>query len=153
MQAPVAVTTALMYDRCAAVAAGGCATFVRAADDHVLNVNVARLTGGIPRVNRANLFYRVHPRSTTTVSPMVVPYLTTLLALRHGRVLPSETVDSAFVNHLISHLHNTPLTALEQASLLVLSTPRGTHARRLGGLMKRRLTSSVRSVRQSAERG
>jgi hypothetical protein len=137
MQAPVAVTTALMYDRVAAITAGGCATFVRAADDHVLNVDFARIFGEIPRVNRPCLFYRVHSESATTTSPLVAPYLTTLLALRHGRVLPSDPVSSSFVDHLISDIHMTSLTTLEQAALLVLSTSPAGRGRRFAGWAKR----------------
>lgn len=139
LSAPASVTTAFMYERQAALTAGGCATFVRAADDHVLNVCFASLFGEIPRLQRQLLFYRVHPASTTTASPMAVPYLTTLLALRHGRALPPDPVRSAFVEHLLRQLPDAPLSQIEQAALLVLSSSPRDRPRHLARWAKRSL--------------
>jgi glycosyltransferase involved in cell wall biosynthesis len=124
LSAPIAVTTSLLYHRESAIAAGGCATFIKAADDHVLNVNITRIFGPILRINRPALFYRVHPSSTTTVSPLVAPYLTTLLALRHGRTVPSDAPTSDYVDHLLRQLPRQELLSrLEQLALLTLSVP------------------------------
>lgn len=73
MQGAAFVTTAVMYQREAAIAAGGCAPFVRAADDHVLNVNIASIFGPIPRARVPALFYRIHAGATSNSSPMVAP--------------------------------------------------------------------------------
>jgi hypothetical protein len=144
LSAPATVMTALMYEREAAITAGGCATFVRAADDHVLNVSFARIFGAIPRARCPLLFYRVHPASSTTTSPMVVAYLTALLALRHGRVLPPEPVSSGYVNHLLSQLQDASISPIEQAALLVLSTSPRDRPRASVGWAKRLLRSRLR---------
>jgi len=148
MRAPLAVTTAFMYDREAAISAGGCATFIKAADDHVLNVNMAKIFGPIARLDRPSLFYRVHPASTTTTSPLVAPYLTTLLALRHGRSLPSDPVESDYVDHLLWQMpKQTHLPVWERLSLLALTVPPNRRVRWLARWTKAATSSKVRPRR------
>lgn len=146
MQAPATVTTSLMYEREAAIAAGGCATFVRAADDHVLNVNMARVFGPIPRIGLASLLYRVHSASTTTVSPLVMPYLTTLLALRHGRALPSQPISSPYVDHLLWQMPHVGAAASwsERIGMLLLTADRRTWPRWLARWGKSRVRQPSR---------
>ncbi len=125
------VTTAVMYSREAAITAGGCAPFVKAADDHVLNVNIARIFGPIMRVDRPALFYRIHPGATTNRSPLVLPLLTLQLALRHGRSLPTTDGLGPNLEHLISQIGDQEeLSRTEQLSLLTLITPRAGRPRR-----------------------
>ena len=124
MEAPATVTTAISYERTAAVIAGGFAPFVVAADDHILNVNMARIFGPIPRVNRPQLFYRVHPDSVSVSSPLVASYLSALLALRHGRSLPSGPIMSGYLEHLLWQIPDSKsLGRIEQLSLLMMTVP------------------------------
>lgn len=122
MQGPAAVTTSFMYDRLAYLSAGGCAPWIRAADDQVLNLCFASTAGDMIRLDVPCLFYRVHPSSTTTVSPLVAPYLTMLLAFRMGRAFPPEVPDSDYLRHLLGGLPDTPLSRSQQVALLTLST-------------------------------
>jgi hypothetical protein len=121
MQGPGAITTSFMYDRLAFQSAGGCAPWVRAADDHVLNVCLALTNGDLVRVDTPCLFYRVHSSSTTVISPLVVPYLSMQLAFRWGRALPPEAPDSDYLRHLLSGLPDSRLLLREQLALLFLS--------------------------------
>lgn len=122
MGAPMSNTTSVAYDRRAAISAGGCATFARALDDHILNVNMVNVWGDIAVVERPALFYRIHPAATSNSSPMTLPYLTALLALRHGRALPREHQVSPFVEHLLWQLAGERgLTRAEQLALLTLT--------------------------------
>lgn len=125
MQGAAFVTTAVMYEREAAIAAGGCAPFVRAADDHVLNVNIANIFGPIQRARVPALFYRVHAEATSNSSPMVAPLLTLQLALRYGRALPNVVEPGPNLQHLLSQVADQPgLSRGEQLSLLMLNAPR-----------------------------
>lgn len=133
------LTTAVMYDRKLAISAGGCAPHARALDDHVLNVNVARIAGAIPRIDSGELLYRVHPSSTSTVSPMVGPFLSTQAAIRLGGVFPPEVRSGPNVDHLLYGLARSELKASEQLALLVLATGRGSRARWLRRWLIRRL--------------
>lgn len=126
---PVTVTTAVLYDRTLAISAGGCAPHARALDDYVLLHSVARLIGSIPRVDSRDLFYRVHPESTTTVSPLAGPYLSTLAALRLGRAGPGTLVESDYVDHLLFALPRSPLRTADQLALLLLTVPPRRRAR------------------------
>ncbi len=128
-QGPVTVTTAVLYDRTLAISAGGCAPHPRALDDYVLLYNVARLVGSIPRIDTADLLYRVHSRSTTTVSPLVGPFLSTYAALRLGRSGPADKVESGYLDHLLFALPHSDLPAIDQLALLALTVPARKRAR------------------------
>lgn len=132
------LTTTVMYKRELAISAGGCAPHARALDDHVLNVNVARIAGAIPRIDSGELLYRVHPSSTSTVSPMAGPFLSTQAAIRLGGVFPREVRGGPNVDHLLYGLAKSDLTVSEQLALLVLSTGRRTRARWLLRWLTRR---------------
>lgn len=124
MRGAATMTTSFMYEREAAITAGGCAPFIRAADDHVLNVNLAHLFGPLPRARVPLLLYRLHPEATTQTSPLVLPLLTLQLALRHGRALPSKADLGPNLMHLISQVADQDSLSLsEQRSLITLSVP------------------------------
>jgi hypothetical protein len=142
MAGPIAVTTSLMYEREAAIVAGGCATFIKAADDHVLNVNVARIFGPIPWIDLPAAFYRIHPAATTLTSPLVAPLLTLQLALRQGRALPREAVESDYLTHLLRQVPTDPgLSKTEQLALLALSVPAKSRPRWFARWIKRSVLS------------
>jgi hypothetical protein len=122
MQGPVSLTTSFMFDRTAAISAGGCAAQVRALDDHVLYLNLTRITGPALRLRHPMLYYRVHPASASVTSPLVAPYLSTLLAVRWGRVFPPEPIDSEYIAHLLSLLQRSGLTPAQQLALLLLTS-------------------------------
>ena len=145
MLGPIAVTTSLMYEREAAIIAGGCATFVRAADDHVLNVSMANLFGPLVRIDEQSLFYRIHPAATTNSSPLAAPFLSLQLALRYGRALPSEPTSSPFLDHLMWQLiSDSDLSRKEQLALLMLSSSNSARVRWLARWGKRSGVSRVR---------
>lgn len=123
------VTTSVMYDRELAISAGGCAPHARALDDHVLNLNVARLIGEIPRIDSKEVFYRVHADSATTVSPMVAPFLSTQAAVRLGGVFPSDHHLGPNVEHLLFGVAHAELGIADKLGLLLLTTPRSSRAR------------------------
>jgi glycosyltransferase involved in cell wall biosynthesis len=126
---PATLTTSVLYDRTLAISAGGCAPHARALDDYLLLHTVARLVGTIPRVDTEDLYYRVHPASTTTVSPLAGPYLSTLAALRLGRANPGDLVESEYVDHLLFELPRSSLRTADQLGLLLLSVPARRRAR------------------------
>ncbi len=105
----------------------------------MLNVNVARIAGPIPRIDSQELLYRVHPSSTSTVSPMVGPFLSTQAALRLGGVFPRDISGGPNVDHLLFGLARSDLKAPEQLALLILSTRPRTRARWLMRWLTRRL--------------
>lgn len=150
MVAPAAVTTSFVYRREPAIMAGGCAAWVRAADDHVLNTCLAGLFGDIPRIDVPCLFYRVHPASTSTVSPLVAPFLSMSLALRFGRALPSSPVLSDYMEHLQRQLPDTDLPVLDQLAFLILTTPR---ERRLPGVVRFTRRGARKAMQRLAGRG
>jgi glycosyltransferase involved in cell wall biosynthesis len=117
------LTTAVLYDRQTAISAGGCAPHARALDDHVLNVNVARIAGPIPRIDSRQLLYRVHSKSTSTVSPMVAPFLSTQASIRLGGVFSSGYTMGPNLEHLLFNLAKSELSWPEQLALLTLSVP------------------------------
>lgn len=137
-RAPATLTTAVLYDRTLAISAGGCAPHARALDDYVLLHTVTRLIGSVPRIDSGDLFYRVHPASTTTVSPLAGPYLSTLAALRLGRAAPDSFVESEYVDHLLFNLARSPLTATDQLALLLLTVAPRRRARWLARWAARR---------------
>jgi glycosyltransferase involved in cell wall biosynthesis len=144
MQGAAFVTSAVMYEREAAITAGGCATFVKAADDHVLNVNITRLFGPIQQLSTASLFYRVHPSSTSTVSPLAVAFLTTQLALRHGRNLPRQIDNGPNIEHLLAQVASArELSATDQLALLALSTEGASRWRWVARWAKQRLRAAT----------
>lgn len=128
-QGPATVTTALLVDRTLAISAGGCAPHPRALDDYVLLYHLARLAGPIPRVDSADLLYRVHSRSTTTVSPLAGPFLATHAALRLGRSGPADHAESGYLDHLLFALPHSDLPAVDQLALLALTVPPRRRAR------------------------
>ncbi len=146
MSGPAAITTSFMYERDLYAKAGGCAPWVKAADDHVLNTCVAKIQGVIPRIDVPCLFYRVHPASTSTVSPLVAPYLSMLLALRWGRVLPGESQDSDYVRHLLGQMPGSTLSLTEQVAMVWLTVPKERRTRAVGRLLKRHLGDARRSA-------
>jgi glycosyltransferase involved in cell wall biosynthesis len=120
------VTTAVLYDTETAIAAGGCAPHARAVDDHVLNLNVARIAGPIFRIDSKDLLYRIHPSSTSTTSPMAAPFLSTQAAIRLGGTFPGgESTPGPNMRHLLYGLHLTELSATDQKALLDLTVPAG----------------------------
>ncbi|HEY0260592.1 MAG TPA: glycosyltransferase family A protein [Lacisediminihabitans sp.] len=123
MQGAAMLTTAVLYDRETAIAAGGFAPHARALDDHVLNINLARITGPIPRVDSKQLLYRVHPESTSTVSPMVGPFLSMQAAMRLGGMPDMDAGIGPNVEHLLYNLHRSGLSARDQRALLELTVP------------------------------
>jgi hypothetical protein len=145
LRAPLSVTTAFMFDRELAIASGGAATFARALDDHIFYVNLARIAGGLARIDRPYLYYRVHPASATTTSPLVAPYLSALLALRWGGVYAREAPRSPYLDHLLDQLPSSGLTRLEQAALVALSTPPVRRGRALARWAKGALGARLRS--------
>ncbi len=146
LAAPVSLTTAFLFDRKLAIAAGGCATFVRALDDHVLNINCSRIAGGAARIDIPMLYYRVHPASATVTSPLVAPYLFMLLAMRWGRVYDPERLESDYIAHLLRQLPSSPLSRHEQLALLSLTAAPGQRLNQFGGWMKRSLKKAARSA-------
>jgi Glycosyl transferase family 2 len=133
------LTTTVMYRRDLAISAGGCAPHARALDDHVLNVNVARIAGPISRIDSRELLYRVHPASTSTVSPMVGPFLSTQAAIRLGGVFSREVRTGPNVEHLLFGLAKSDLPALEQLALLTLATKPKSRSRWVMRWLTRRL--------------
>lgn len=121
-QAPATLTTAVLYQRTLAISAGGCAPHARALDDYLLLYTVARIAGPIPRIDSGDLFYRVHPASTTTVSPLVGPYLSTTAALRLGGAGPRGVPESDYLDHLLFGVARSGLSTADQLALLLLST-------------------------------
>lgn len=126
---PATLTTSVLYDRTLAISAGGCAPHARALDDYLLLHTVTRLVGAIPRIDTQDLLYRVHPSSTTTVSPLAGPYLSTLAALRLGRANPDTLVESPYLDHLLFALPRSELRTADQLALLLLSVPPRRRAR------------------------
>lgn len=126
--APQSKTTSYIYNRVAAIAAGGCCPVPRALDDHILNLSIARMYGPIPRLGGPTVFYRVHPAATTIVSPLAGPYLTMLLALRYGRAFPRIASLTSYTEHLLRQLPDSDLSRVEQIALLTLVVPRGERA-------------------------
>lgn len=129
LQGAAMITTSAMYRRELAISAGGCAPHARALDDHMLNLNVARLIGAIPRIDSGELFYRVHAGSTTTVSPMVGPFLSSQGAVRLGGVFPREHYTGPNLEHLLFGVAASDLAISEKLALIVLNTPRKGRAR------------------------
>lgn len=118
------LTTSVLYDRETAIAAGGFAPHARALDDHILNLNVARISGPIHRVDTRDLLYRVHPASTSTVSPMSGPFLSAMAGVRLGGVFPATPHVGSNVTHLLRGLPDAPISPAEQVALLLLTVPR-----------------------------
>lgn len=145
------LTTSVMYDRETALAAGGFAPHARALDDHILNLNVARIAGPILRIDTADLLYRVHPSSTTTVSPMASPFLSAMAAVRFGGVFPPARQIGPNVENLLGELADTTLSPLDQLSLLLLTVPPASRFRWLGRWGKKLLKRAIR--RSSKGRG
>ncbi|NNC11599.1 glycosyltransferase family 2 protein [Planctomonas sp. JC2975] len=123
------VTTAVMYRRELAIAAGGCAPHARALDDHLLNLNVARIAGPITRARNGQLFYRVHSGSASTFSPMVGPFLSTQAALRLGGIFPTDHQIGSNIDHTLFGIGRSELSFADKLGLLLLTTPKGTRAR------------------------
>lgn len=139
MMGAAMLTTSVLYEREIAIAAGGCAPHARALDDHMLNLNVARMTGGIHRIDTRDLLYRVHPASATTTSPMAGPLLSALASIRLGGVFPTHSQIGPNVEHLLLGLSETELSPAEQMALVVLTVPRGSRAAWLARWGKRML--------------
>ena len=152
MQGPAAVTTSVIYRREAAIVAGGCAPHIKAADDHILNVNFARIFGPILRINFDSLLYRVHSESTTTLSPLVAPFLTSLLALRMGRALPNEKSLSPYIENLLYGLPGSGLSAMEQSALLTMVVPQNELPQWLWRLSRRRASRAIKRLMSSCRR-
>lgn len=144
MEGAAMLTTAVLYDRELAMSAGGFAPHARALDDHILNLNVARIAGPIHRIDTGDLLYRVHPASTSTVSPMAGPFLSAIASVRLGGVFPSERRSGANVEHLLNNLPSAPISAIDQLSLVLLTAPVGSRARRLARWAKSMLGRKVR---------
>lgn len=147
MEGAAMLTTAVLYDRETAIAAGGFAPHARALDDHLLNLNVARMTGPIHRIDTQDLLYRVHPASTSTVSPMAGPVLSALASVRLGGIFPSERRVGPNIEHLLYGLGDAPLPAADQLALLGLTVPRGSRLRWMARWLKRRVRRAVRGRR------
>lgn len=151
MEGAATLTTSFMYDRVSAITAGGCAPFVRAADDHVLNVNLAKLFGPLVRARSSLLLYRLHPEATTQSSPLVLPLLTLQLALRHGRALPAEARLGPNLKHLLHQVADQDaLSWDEQLALVTLSVDRDERLAERRRWARRRLRRSVRRWRTRA---
>jgi len=123
------LTTAVLYDRETALSAGGFAPHARALDDHLLNLNVARIAGPIHRIDTADLLYRVHPSSTSTVSPMAGPMLSAMMSVRLGGIFPADRHLGPNLEHLLRELPRTSLSTADQLSLLLGSAPPGSRGR------------------------
>ena len=149
LQAPATLTTAFIFDRVTALSAGGCAAFVRALDDHVFYLNMARIAGPAVRVQAPLLYYRVHPSSATVSSPLVKAYLSTMLAVRWGRVFPADAAASEYVEHLLGQLPASGLPRAQQLALLELSAARHDRAR----LARRWAISQARRTARRAVTG
>ena len=147
MEGAAMLTTAVLYERELALAAGGFAPHTRALDDHILNLNVARISGPIHRIDTGDLLYRVHAASTSTVSPMAGPFLSAIASVRLGGVFSSERRSGANVEHLLNNLPAAPIDVIDQLCLLLLTTPSGLRARRLArwakGTLRRRLNRAI----------
>lgn len=133
------LTTAVLYDRETAISAGGFAPHARALDDHILNLNVARICGTIPRLSTRDLLYRVHSASTSTISPMVGPFLSMTASVRLGGVFPSAAYDGPNVDHLLSGLADAPLPLADKVALLLLTASRQSRPRWAARWFKQRL--------------
>ncbi|MFN3866113.1 MAG: glycosyltransferase family A protein [Demequina sp.] len=133
------LTTAVLYRREVAISAGGCAPHARALDDHLLNLNVARIAGPIPRIDSKQLLYRVHSQSTTTRSPMSAPFLATQAAVRLGGMFPDEPRIGPNVEHLLYGLARSDAKTSDQLALLLLTVPPGSRRRWLRRWAVRRI--------------
>jgi glycosyltransferase involved in cell wall biosynthesis len=147
MEGAAMLTTAVLYDRETAIAAGGFAPHARALDDHLLNLNVARIAGPIQRIDTKDLLYRVHPASTSTVSPMSAPLLSAMASVRLGGIFPSKHRIGPNIEHLLYGLSESTLATPDQAALLQLTVPPGSRARWWMRWTKRRLGRVVRGRR------
>lgn len=133
------LTTSVLYERETALAAGGFAPHARALDDHILNLNVVRIAGPILRLDTADLLYRVHPTSTSTVSPMAAPMLSAMASVRLGGVFSAERRIGPNIEHLLHGLSDTALPRADQLALLLLTAPPGSRTRWLARWLKRSL--------------
>lgn len=147
MEGAAMLTTAVLYDRETAIAAGGFAQHARALDDHLLNLNVARISGPIQRIDTKDLLYRVHAASTSTVSPMSAPLLAAMASVRLGGIFPSERRIGPNIEHLLYGLSESTLAARDQAALLQLTVPPGSRLRWWARWTKRRLRRIARGRR------
>lgn len=138
MEGAAMLTTSVLYDRETALAAGGFAPHTRALDDHILNLNVVRIAGPIERIDTHDLLYRVHPASTSTVSPMAGPVLAAMASVRLGGIFPSERRIGPNIEHLLSGLPGSDLPASDQLALLSLTVPAGSGLRWWARWAKRR---------------
>lgn len=148
MEGAAMLTTAVLYDRETAIAAGGFAPHARALDDHILNLNVARMTGPIHRIDTKDLLYRVHPNSTSTLSPMVGPVLSALAGVRMGGIFPPARRMGSNLEHLLYGLPDSALPMADQLALLQLTVPAGTRTRWLARWTKRTLGNGIRRRRR-----
>jgi glycosyltransferase involved in cell wall biosynthesis len=142
------LTTAVLYDRETAIAAGGFAPHARALDDHLLNLNVARISGPIQRIDTKDLLYRVHAASTSTVSPMSAPLLSAMASVRLGGIFPSERRIGPNIEHLLYGLSESTLATRDQAALLQLTVPPGSRLRWWARWTKRTLRRIARGRRE-----
>ena len=147
MEGAAMLTTAVLYDRETAIAAGGFAPHARALDDHLLNLNVARIAGPIPRIDTRDLLYRVHAASTSTVSPMSAPLLSAMASVRLGGIFPPEHRLGPNIEHLLYGLSESTLATRDQAALLQLTVPPGSRLRWWTRWTKRTLRRIARGRR------
>ena len=144
MEGAAMLTTAVLYDRETALAAGGFAPHARALDDHILNLNVARIAGPIHRIDTRDLLYRVHAASTSTVSPMASPMLSAMASVRLGGIFPGDRRIGPNIEHLLYALADTGLSKTDQVALLMLTVPQGSRARWTARWAKRMLRRATR---------
>jgi glycosyltransferase involved in cell wall biosynthesis len=147
MEGAAMLTTSVLYERDTALAAGGFAPHARALDDHILNLNVARIAGHIHRIDTTDLLYRVHPASTSTVSPMAAPVLSAMASIRLGGIFPPERRIGPNIDHLLYALPDSAMSMADQLALLALTVPPGSRARWTARWAKRVLRGAVQRGR------
>lgn len=148
MSSPFGLSTSVVMRRDDAVTAGGCATFTQAVDYHLLLVSLTQLFGPITMLHEQLAFYRVHPGSATTSTPLAARFMTLLLALRHGGRLPPAPTSSPWLRDLWGKVGQSSLSPTDQLALLALSVPRSELPRQLA-----RWTRSTARHRIAARRG
>lgn len=156
----VAVTTSYAIRRLSYLAVGGCATWLRSADDWILLQNLARY-GRVVQIGDRSVLYRVHDTNTSIATDWGVPLLTAAAAVRLGRALVSReqsrdpsTVgrlsDSGFLTDLLLGVARSSgkRSATDLVALVALLGTDSTDIRLLGWrLLRTRVSTRARQIR------
>jgi glycosyltransferase involved in cell wall biosynthesis len=82
----IGVTCSNVVERELFFSVGGCCAMTRTMDDWLGMLNVSRLTE-FPLLDEPSIMYRIHPTSTTMATKWSLPFLTSIIAARHGGML------------------------------------------------------------------